>query len=238
MAETKNKSKLEPLSEWDMDSMWMSYRYCIGRHTIASHMRAGDIATHCYGRLTPERSVFTAYDMNRSIEDSMRFLTPNWYFPIGNQNRIYTSAIDIYCEFLEDFDIKSKEDLLKYRDIHIINTDNSRGYKFETVTWEEYLKSNPDTKDKPRDPEYFFVHDYEDLFVWNDLVHLFDLEHHYKVELINGTIEEVFETWTTASNEEGYRIPMKYKKIIVPVDKFSIHHTTWIPEEYIKRRIE
>ena len=32
------------LDSYEEDSMWMSYRYCIGRHTIASHMRANDIA--------------------------------------------------------------------------------------------------------------------------------------------------------------------------------------------------
>ena len=29
--------------------MWMSYRYCIGRHTIASHMHATDIWQNCKG---------------------------------------------------------------------------------------------------------------------------------------------------------------------------------------------
>ena len=41
---------------------------------------------------------------------------------------------------MEDYNIKSIDDFIKYRDVSIILTDNERGYKFETVTWEEYLR--------------------------------------------------------------------------------------------------
>ena len=280
---SKNKDKIESenkelLSEYEIDSMWMSYRYCIGRHTIASHCRAGDIAKHCYGRLTPERSVFTAYDMNRSVEDSMRFsLTTNWHFPTTSYNEIYTTAIDIFCEFLEDYDIKSKEDFLKYCDIHIILTDNERGYKFEVTTWREEIEkhlpkfkqlyktvetvddvielirrlrkmSTDDIDSEIRyivrnypDPEYFYFHDYEDLFVWNDLIHLFDLDHHYWVELTDGTIKEVFDTWKekTELREDGYYYKaFGYEKIIVPVDSWNGSNIVWIPKENIKRIVD
>jgi hypothetical protein len=130
-----------PLSDYEEDSMWMSYRYCIGRHTIAASMRAGDIASHCYGRMTEERSIFTAYDINREIEQSLQFgCGPTFMFPITSLNRIYTSAFDIFCQFVEDFDIQKKEDLLKYYEVRIKLADNERGYTFETITWEEYLR--------------------------------------------------------------------------------------------------
>lgn len=129
------------LSDYDEDSMWMSYRYCIGRHTIATYMRAGDIASHCYGRMSEERSIFTAYDINREIERCLQFgCGPTWYFPITSLNRIYTSALDIFCQFVEDFDIQKKEDLLKYYEVRIKLADNERGYTFETITWEEWLR--------------------------------------------------------------------------------------------------
>ena len=31
------------MSDYEEDCMWMSYRYCIGRHAIASAMHANDI---------------------------------------------------------------------------------------------------------------------------------------------------------------------------------------------------
>ena len=58
-----------------------------------------------------ERSIFTAYDINREIEERLQFGNcPEWHFPITSMNRIYTSAIDIFCQFIEDYDIKSKEE--------------------------------------------------------------------------------------------------------------------------------
>lgn len=137
----KDNTTLNDFGGYEEDSMWMSYRYCIGRHTIASSMRAGDIASHCYGRMSEERSIFTAYDINREIERCLQFgCGPRWYFPITSFNRIYTSALDIFCQFVEDFDIQKKEDLLKYYEVQINLADNERGYTFETITWEEYLR--------------------------------------------------------------------------------------------------
>lgn len=269
------------LSDYEEDSMWMSYRYCIGRHTIAAHMRAGDIAKRCYGRMNHERSVFTAYDINREIEQKMMFgCGPNWYFPSTSLNIIYTSAIDIFCEFVEDYEIKSKDDLLKYRDIHVMLCANERGYKLEVTTWEEWLRPqvtqicrkfyddstmteercweifenamsketqcnldntlresfNKLTEHMPN-KEYFTLMCVEDLFVWNDLLHLFDLDNHHKSVLQDGTECEWYWTYTNdcEQREDGYyyRKELGYKKIRVPVDAKIGSVTTWIPDEVI-----
>ena len=262
-----------PLSDYEEDSVWMSYRYCIGRHTIASHMRAGDIWKNCKGRMNKDRQLFNAFDINREIEQHMQFgAGPEWHFPITSLNRIYTTAIDIFCEFLEDYDITSKEDYLKYYAINVILTDNERGYKIETITWEEKLQtmipvfnelynintieeiinliktlkenSTDDIDSRIRwvvrnypDPEYFYFNDIEDLFVWNDLAHCFDYEHHHKSILIDGSECEWFWSWTNKSeqHDDGYYYKaFGYKRIRVPLDKWNGSVTTWIPDESIK----
>lgn len=244
------------LDSYDEDSMWMSYRYCIGRHTIAAHMRANDIASHCYGRMSEEHSIFTAYDINREIERCLQFgCGPTWHFPITSLNAIYTSAIDIFCQFVEDFEIKTIDDLLNYKQVEVILADNERGYKIETVTWEEYLRAqvlkvcqnfynndamttdyawehfekwdnNEDdfgelgvqfhelTKNRPN-PEYFYFTNIEDLFVWNNLVHLFDVEHHHKSILTNGKEVEWYWTYVPDWTKEN---EISYRKVRVPVD--------------------
>lgn len=245
------------LDSYEEDSMWMSYRYCIGRHTIASHMRANDIALQCYGRMSEERSIFTAYDINREIERCLQFgCGPTWLFPITSLNRIYTSAIDIFCQFVEDFNIQKKEDLLKYKEVKVILADNERGYKIETITWEEYLraqvhkivskyygnedmsvdltwkyfktwesgeKMNQDemiqqfeeiTRNRPN-PEYFYLTNIEDLFVWNNLVHLFDVEHHHKSILTDGKEVEWYWTYVPVWTKEN---EISYRRVRVPVD--------------------
>ena len=70
-----------PMTDYEEDCIWMSYRYCIGRHTIASHMHANDIWKNCRGRMSKERELFTAFDINRSIEDSLRWIKPYFHFP-------------------------------------------------------------------------------------------------------------------------------------------------------------
>jgi len=270
-----------PLSDYEEDCMWMSYRYCIGRHTIASHMHANGIWQNCKGRMTDERTLFTAFDINREIESSMAFIKPYFHFPLTSLNRIYTSAIDIFCQFLEDFKIEDIGDLIKYRDVYIKLYDNECGYVFETVTWEEWLRPqvldivskyygndamSADfawkyfeywasgekmeqkemikeferiTIDMPKADNYY-MHDIEDLFVWNDLVHCFDFEHHHKSILIDGTECEWFWTWTnkTELHDDGYYYrTFGYKKIRVPVDKWNGSITTYIPDESIKENI-
>ena len=266
------------LSDYEEDCMWMSYRYCIGRHTIASHMHAQDIWENCKDRMSKERELFTAYDINRSIEDSLRWIKPYFHFPITSLNRIYGTAVDIVCEFMEEYNINSIEDFIRYRYVGVILTDNERGYKFEATTWEEWLrpqvhkivseyygndsmsedfawkyfeswKSGKEmtqeemiekfqklTIDMPN-KEHYYMHDFEDLFVWNDLVHCFDYEHHHKSVLTDGTECEWFWSWThkCEKGEDGlYYRTFGYKKIRVPLDKWNGSITTWIPEESIK----
>ena len=244
------------LDSYEEDSMWMSYRYCIGRHTIAAHMRANDIALQCYGRMSEERSIFTAYDINREIERCLQFgCGPTWLFPITSLNAIYTSAIDIFCQFVEDFEIKTIDDLLNYKQVEVILADNERGYKIETVTWKEYLRpqvlkvcqnfynndamttdyawehfekwdNNEDdfgelgvqfhelTKNRPN-PDHFYLTNIDDLMVWNNLVHLFDVEHHNKSILTNGKEVEWYWTYVPDWTKEN---EISYRKVRVPVD--------------------
>ena len=269
------------LSDYEEDCMWMSYRYCVGRHTIAASMHAPAIWKHCKGRMSNERALFTAFDINREIESSMVFIKPYFHFPLTSLNRIYTSAIDIFCQFLEDYKIEDIADLIKYRDVYVKLSDNDRGYTFETVMWEEWLrpqvldivskyygndamsedfawkyfeswasgeKMNQEemvkeferiTRDMPTEERYY-MHDIEDLFIWNDLVHCFDYEHHHKSILTDGSEVEWFWSWTnkTVQKEDGYYYrTFGYKKIRVPVNEWNGSYSPYIPDESIKEDI-
>ena len=269
------------LSDYEEDCMWMSYRYCVGRHTIAASMHAPAIWKHCKGRMSDERALFTAFDINREIESSMVFIKPYFHFPLTSLNRIYTSAIDIFCQFLEDYKIEDIADLIKYRDVYVKLSDNDRGYTFETVMWEEWLrpqvldivskyygndamsedfawkyfeswasgeKMNQEemvkeferiTRDMPTEERYY-MHDIEDLFIWNDLVHCFDYEHHHKSILTDGSEVEWFWSWTnkTVQKEDGYYYrTFGYKKIRVPVNEWNGSYSPYIPDESIKEDI-
>ena len=75
------------------------------------------------------------------------------------------------------------------------------------------------------------------MFVWNDLAHCFDHEHHHKSILNNGEEVEWFWTWTNKSeqHDDGYWYrAFGYKKIRVPLNEWNGSVTTWIPDESIK----
>ena len=269
------------LNDYEEDCMWMSYRYCIGRHTIASSMHAGHIWENCKNRMSKERQLFTAYDINREIENHLSFSAPYFHFPITSLNEIYIPAIDIVCKFIEDNEINSIEDFIKYRDIYVKFNYDTNDYSLDVVTWEEYLRPKvleivskyygndamsadfawkyferwqlgEDMKQEELVDEFkkltsdmsnkdnYYMHDFEDLFVWNDLVHCFDYKNHHKSILIDGTECEWFWTWTnkTEQHEDGYYYrTFGYEMIRVPVNKWNGSVTIFIPNESIKEDI-
>ena len=55
------------------DMIWMSYRYCIGRHTIAAAMHAPQLAQFiAVNDISEQRRQFYAKDILSSINDVLR----------------------------------------------------------------------------------------------------------------------------------------------------------------------
>lgn len=225
-------NKILPLTDYETDAMWMSYRYAIGRHTIASHYHTKGIFENCYGRESKERTSFIAYDINREIENSMIWGGhPSFYFQLTNANKVYKSAIDAYCEFIEQEGITTYEELESYEKVNVnyeLRVDEEGRHMDVFITPEkregEYEKN-----------QYFTISNFEDLFVWNDLVHIFDLESHKKCRLKDGTVVEYFWTWAKdyKEKEDGTRQEVCYKKIRVPLYEWNPVTTIWIPDEAI-----
>jgi len=260
-------TKNTKMTDYEEDCMWMSYRYCIGRKSIASQMHAGDIWLNCRDRMSHERQLFAAYDINSMIENQLTFTKPYFYFPRTCESRItYGTAVDAFCEFMLENDIKSVEELLRYRSVNVILTDNERGYKLEPTTWTEWIAAHlPEgasmetyevwkndnssvdkeqankfkelTRDMPN-PDHYYMHDLESLFVWNDLCHCFNTECHHKSVLTDGSECEWFWSWAnnTEPHEDGnHYLAFGYHKIRVPVDKWNGNVTTYIPDKSVIR---
>jgi hypothetical protein len=110
----------------------------------------------------------------------------------------------------------------------------------EKMNQEEMIKEfERITRDMPTEERYY-MHDIEDLFVWNDLVHCFDYEHHHKSILTNGEEVEWFWSWTnkTEKRDDGnYYRTFGYKKIRVPVNQWNGEYSCYIPDDSIKNDI-
>lgn len=62
------------MSNYLEDLIWMSYRYCIGRKTIAASMHAGNIAQNSYHDIPDDRKEVMAHDIRREINDTITWM--------------------------------------------------------------------------------------------------------------------------------------------------------------------
>lgn len=245
------------MSEYEQDLLFGAWRYYIGRQTILAHAMGGDIGKYSYGRFpNNDRQLFAAYDINREVEQQLAFGHPSFYFPCTSLNRIHVTAIDVYCEFIRDFNIKKAADLAQYKDIRIeYDYSKPAGYKVNAETWDEYYEreinslkgkynqfsdeyqAEVDKLDeyikrwKPN-LDHYYLFDFEKLFIWNHLIHLFDTEHHYKAKLIDGSECEYFWSWMEVY---GTGDDVRYEKRRIPIDAFMANSTViaYIPDESI-----
>lgn len=213
----KKEVKKEMLSSYEEDCIWMSYRYCIGRHTIASHCHAGDIANHAYGRMSDERTQFMSKDINQEIYDILH--VHDWFLIDNIWNLKEYRPLDIFYQCLNDIGVKNIDDIKKIRNIECWYTKEG-----ELQTDVYYYND----KDKFN---YRSFYDIVGLEVWQRLANLFDLKNHKWCRLSGGKVVEYYEYWTHYQTENG----LEFKKIKCPIDgyhNFSI--TTRIDEQFIE----
>ena len=173
------KEKVKMLTNYEVDCVWMSYRYCIGRHTIASQMHASEIANNAYGRLTPERTQFMSEDINNEIHSQLHygnFVDMGWY---GNIPKTHFKPLDVVYSVLNKENINSYN---KVREIKSICIDWNRDKQdFDYSIY--YFNENDKNKDYGRS-----IWDVQDLEVWQQLANLFDLNSHKFCKTSDGKV--------------------------------------------------
>ena len=226
---TKRTKKPKYLSTYEEDLIWMSYRYCIGRHTIAANMHAGNIAKHAYGKLSPMRQQFMAFDIRRSIEDDLRISQLNFYIApyIQNQDNPEYRPLEMFLDALKANGIKDRTGLTRVGRI-------DAEYNRETGQTEYKVKYIDD--DKESIPESL-IPDCHDLLVWADLAACFDKRNHKMISYLNKETNEIvkyeaFESYVLTSYNT-----YEFRKIWRPVESYINNPfiTTWLDEAYIKK---
>lgn len=202
------------------DYLWMSWRYCIGRHTIAAHMHASTIATDAYGKLSPERSQFNSEDINSEIHNCLHvhnFVNMVWY---GNIPKTHFKPLDVVYSILDKESIDTLEKIAKIKELRI-----DWNYKKNEFDYSIYY-FNYDDKDKDLGRSLWNITDLE---VWQQLANLFDLNGHKWCKLVDGTLCEYYESWEHYNTEDK---KIKFRKKKHPVDRYY-NFNTYIPEENI-----
>lgn len=195
--------KLQPLSSYEQDLIWMSYRYAIGRHTIAANSHGKDIVKNSYERLklTPERMHFMGKDINMSIYDNLRF----GFFEIDgyNLNTNDINPLDVFYEFINSENIKDWNELAKYKRVTAVKENNS--WKFN--------KQIDETQKR-----YISFMDYCDLDVWQTAAKIFSEKYVTMKTNYNGEITEFecIEVYVQDYSSETIKFIKKY----VPVEKY------------------
>ena len=215
----KNKTEeVELMSDYELDGVWMSYRYCIGRGTIAAHARASDIAQNAYGRMTNERTQFMSEDINNSIYEVLRL--SNW-IDLDYRWNIPTSKFkpfDILVEAMNEFKLHKDDDFLHTETIIASFNETNESFDFEHIKTDRMSNFRKS------------LGTLLDLEVWARLANLFDLEGHKFCKLVDGTVCEYYECYAHYY-DDCYNL--KFKKHKVPVWARGFNGLTWIDEQFI-----
>ena len=211
----------KPMSEYEVDAMWMSYRYAIGRHTIAACMHAGNMIKEIYHRLEEKRIPFTVYDIRREINQHLDW-NFNFGLSLGVRQEDY-DPIKALVEFAKRVDVKKAGGIFKYlgnnRVEVSVNSNHEYVYNFS----------------EPIRPGELYSHELHDLLVWYNMSCALDKENHkIAVTEYTGKVEEheVFEYVKIqhADVEEDFTID--YVDINEYLANPFVHK--WIAKDYIK----
>ena len=181
------------------DFIWMSYRYCIGRKTIAAAAHACTIAELIFKNpnlLSEDRKEFMAQDIRQSILDTLK-----WNQRIRILNQYNNVNWDFYTLLLE----RMSECPYPNEAVFVIDFENHK------LTWERREYQN--CVDKPDDM-------YDDLIGWVKLANALDKTCHKDIVVnVNGKehVERCFPyaariqgeykmVWASLEQDAGSRI--------------------------------
>ena len=222
-SQKNNKVSLQPLSEYEYDAMWMSYRYAIGRHTIASAMHAGQLVQAMYHRLNEHQRETTVYDMRREISTIL-----NWEYNFNMDLCIPQQILDPF-KSLYVFSLSPCVDesggLLKYLQQHRVTVFTRTPPLLEYDVDDSFTKKN--------ELSFMGIHD---LLEWVNAASALDRKNHYiaTTEYEGKTEEiEVFESYSFNRDDKGiYRLAWAYS----PIEEYLANPVLYsrIADKYIK----
>lgn len=205
----KEKDIIKPLSSYEEDCIWMSYRYCIGRHTIAAHCHANEIAMNTYDRLTDNLMQFMSEDINKEIYDKLNWSGILHIENVYNVPKHKLCPLNILYNIYEKENIDSLDKMKTIKTIEVIYDKLSDSFNHTIY----YYPNNESNK-------LFSFMDIYDLEIWQQLADLFNKQNYKKCKILNDkNIEEIityYETWTHCTIQ-----PYQFKFILnkIPVNK-------------------
>ena len=193
------------------DFIWMSYRYCIGRKTIAACMHADTIARTIISNpdlISEDRMIFNAKDIRSNVTDCIRFKKS---LVISG----YKDDVDVFSSML--YALNGIKDVKKHKFTFNIQTGEFSSIE-ECPTMYEF--DYPDS-------------DYMDLIPWVKLANWMDKRTHRNIIVnFDGEISEktCYPYPIQHRNEDG---TISYEEVWDSVENPSIDIHRYISKEYI-----
>lgn len=187
------------------DFIWMSYRYCIGRHTIAAAYHANTIANVVASypdAFSQERLAFNAKDIRDRINDAIRFLA---CYDIDS-----CFSLDAFsCALYKSAEVENPYEYI---------------YHIEQSGYVEL--------DKPKELlRHRFDQDYIDLIPWVKLANWLDKSTHRMITVEYDGKVETHECFPYPQKMGDGR----YRKMWADVEDADMTLNRWIAEEYITK---
>lgn len=164
--------------------VWTSLRYCIGRKSYVISY-ADDYAQVYNDFNDKERKTF-AVDIRRQIAEQLRFLPFSLKIERLSEGDLY-DQIGTLLQFINIEQIKSFKQLAKY--CEVVYDEQTGVYKSRTQ--------------EPKQTEYIYSSDIDDLLCWDLLANLFDVDMHRMLTLTDGSKVEAFPYWTRDLEQIG-----------------------------------
>lgn len=197
MKDKKMKLEIDPKKLEDL--IWMSYRYCIGRKTIAASTHAGTVADIIFKNpnlLTQDRKEFMAQDIRQCILDTLKW---NKRIRFENNYHWYNTNWDFYTLLLEGMSECPYPSEARY----VIDMEK------RTLSWEKYgfRHNEVEINDKPDDM-------YDDLIGWVKLANALDETCHKDITVRVEGKEHTIRCFPYVARTQG-----EYKQVWASLDK-------------------
>lgn len=212
----------KPVSTTEYDMLWMSARYCIGRHTIAAASHAGNIIKNYYNRLDEARRENLADDIHEHIYDVLHM--GGLGFSVDDSYRRYNvgmlngrmKPLKTLIDAVQSLGLDD-EMLKRIRGIKV-------SYNFDTRNFEY----NTDFSDYSRSSSFGI----DDLVTWHNTAMCLDKHNH---KAIITTTDEFFLCFP-ALFRRSYKSGFDYEMHFVPVNEYVANSfaNKWIDPEKIK----
>lgn len=205
------------INEFMDDCVWMSYRYCIGRHTIAAHCHAADIANNIYNLAEKNRLSFYAKDINQEIYNILHinnFLDIDYIYNIPKEK---FKPLELLYRGFKECGIDNSDKLKKLKTLEVYYEHSTGEFKYRAIM-HQYSDN------------YRSLWDIQDLEIWQRLANYFNIDEHKTCTLNDDTECRYYKFLALNS----YGDTFTFREYKIPVDSKFSANITYIPEENIK----